>query len=320
MSTAAPDSPATRRPRPGASRPEPRRGPRPASSPRPLGELLLEARLITSEELEAALEKQSKSKLRLGEALVDLGFVSEEQILPFMQRQLNLPATKLREGMIDPLVVRIIPRAKAEAYHALAMFKVRDTLTRRHERSAEPPAGGRPGAGHGLQGAARLRDPRGHRADDPAVLRGRIPGGHGHGRPRRNRRRAAERLGGRGSGLDRVPGGRQPDHQPGQLLHPPSDPPGGQRHPHRAEPALFGRAVPRGRLAAGSAPAAAGHPSGHRLPHQGHGQDGHRRAPPAAGRPLPRGRRGARDRPPRLQPSRPCSARRSCSASSTAAA
>ncbi len=94
-----------------------------------LGEQLVGARLITAEELAAALEKQSKSKGRLGEVLVELGFVGEEQILPFIQRQLNLPAVKLREGLIDPKVVRIIPRAKAEAFHAIALFKVRDTLT-----------------------------------------------------------------------------------------------------------------------------------------------------------------------------------------------
>ncbi len=94
-----------------------------------LGEQLVGARLITAEELAAALEKQSKSKGRLGEVLVELGFVAEEQILPFIQRQLNLPAVKLREGLIDPKVVHLIPRPKAEAFHAIALFKVRDTLT-----------------------------------------------------------------------------------------------------------------------------------------------------------------------------------------------
>lgn len=106
---------------------------RPENPPAPgrplLGEQLVGARLITAEELAAALEKQNKSKGRLGEVLVELGFVAEEQILPFIQRQLNLPAVKLREGLIDPKVVRIIPRAKAEAFHAIALFKVRDTLT-----------------------------------------------------------------------------------------------------------------------------------------------------------------------------------------------
>jgi type IV pilus assembly protein PilB len=94
-----------------------------------LGEQLVGAQLITAEELDAALARQSKSKTRLGEALVEMGFVAEDQILPYMQRQLNLPAARLRDGMIDPRIVRIIPRAKAETYSAVAMFRVRDTLS-----------------------------------------------------------------------------------------------------------------------------------------------------------------------------------------------
>jgi len=40
-----------------------------------LGERLLGAGLITPEELEAALQRQSKTQLRLGETLIDLGLV-----------------------------------------------------------------------------------------------------------------------------------------------------------------------------------------------------------------------------------------------------
>ena len=94
-----------------------------------LGEQLVSARLITADALEDVLAKQGKSKLRLGEALVDMGVVSEEQILPHLSRQLGVPATKIREGMIDPLVVRLIPRPMAESFGVVAMFKVRDTLS-----------------------------------------------------------------------------------------------------------------------------------------------------------------------------------------------
>jgi type IV pilus assembly protein PilB len=114
-------------PSPGVASGAERRAAAGASASR-LGEQLVGARLITAEELETALQKQGKSRLRLGEALVDLGVVSEEHILPHLQRQLGVPTTKIREGMIDPLVVRLIPRPKAEAYVALAMFKVRETL------------------------------------------------------------------------------------------------------------------------------------------------------------------------------------------------
>ncbi len=126
--TSAQVSPTSSLPSPPAATPLARRPSSPSVSSR-LGEELVGARLITAEDLENALQKQSRSKSKLGEALVELGIVSEDEILPHLQRHLSLPATKLREGMIDPHVVRLIPRAKAEAFCAVAMFKVRDTLS-----------------------------------------------------------------------------------------------------------------------------------------------------------------------------------------------
>ncbi len=96
---------------------------------RALGAQLMSAELITADELEAALKRQSEKRLRLGEALVDLGFVSDEQILPYIQRQLGVPAVRLREGLIDPAVVKLLPRPTADRLMALPLFKVRDQLS-----------------------------------------------------------------------------------------------------------------------------------------------------------------------------------------------
>ena len=95
----------------------------------PLGERLIQAGLLTAEELEAALKEQSNKQLRLGEALIELGFIEEAELLPFMQRQLSVPAIQLRDGLIDPAVVNLLPRPKAEELCALLMFKVRDRVT-----------------------------------------------------------------------------------------------------------------------------------------------------------------------------------------------
>lgn len=95
----------------------------------PLGEQLVGANLITGDELEAALKMQSAKGQKIGEILLELGVLNEEQILPFIQRQMNLPAVKIREGLIDPAVVRLLPREVSERLEALAMFKVRDALT-----------------------------------------------------------------------------------------------------------------------------------------------------------------------------------------------
>src|SRR3972149_1571798 len=79
-----------------------------------LGQLLVGADVITPQQLDQALAEGSQKGLRLGEALVDMGMVQEEAILPFIEGHLGVPATRLRDGIIDPVAVRLIPRRIAE--------------------------------------------------------------------------------------------------------------------------------------------------------------------------------------------------------------
>jgi type IV pilus assembly protein PilB len=95
----------------------------------PLGERLVRAGVLKPDELEAALNQHSNKKVQLGETLLELGFVDEDTLLHFLGQQLRLPAVRLRDGLIDPAVVRLLPRNKAEAFCAIAMFKVRNTLS-----------------------------------------------------------------------------------------------------------------------------------------------------------------------------------------------
>ena len=94
----------------------------------PLGQRLLSADLIGEEDLEAALQHQSEKGQKLGESMLELGFASEEQLLPFIEAQLGFPGIKLREGLLDPLAVQLLPRPFAEALGVLALFKVHHKL------------------------------------------------------------------------------------------------------------------------------------------------------------------------------------------------
>lgn len=94
-----------------------------------LGELLLRSGHLTQVELEAALSEHKSKGLKLGEALLQLGFVNEETLLRCLGQQLDIPFIRMREGTCDPAVVKLFPRAKAEAYCALGMFLVRGKLT-----------------------------------------------------------------------------------------------------------------------------------------------------------------------------------------------
>ena len=94
----------------------------------PLGQQLVSANLIASDELEAALNLQAKNGQKLGEVLLELGFANEEQLLPFVELQLGVPGVRLREGMLDPLAVRVLPRNLAQNLTALALFQIKNTL------------------------------------------------------------------------------------------------------------------------------------------------------------------------------------------------
>jgi type IV pilus assembly protein PilB len=103
--------------------------PRPSRAGRvTLGQQLVGADIITPQQLDQALAEGSQKGLRLGETLVEMGMVQEDTILPFIENHLGVPATRLRDGMIDPVAVRLLPRRVAERLDAVALFKIRDTL------------------------------------------------------------------------------------------------------------------------------------------------------------------------------------------------
>ena len=95
----------------------------------PLGELLVQAGIVTQDELEIAVGQHSAKKTRLGETLLEMGFVNEATLLQFLSRQMNLPSARLRDGLIDPAVVRLLNKAKAISLCAIVLFKVRDVIS-----------------------------------------------------------------------------------------------------------------------------------------------------------------------------------------------
>lgn len=94
-----------------------------------LGESLVRDGFLTREQLEAALAEHAVGKRRLGETLLEMGLIEEQPLLHYLGRQLGVPGVHLRDGLIDPAVVRLLPRAKAEALCALVMFRVRNTIS-----------------------------------------------------------------------------------------------------------------------------------------------------------------------------------------------
>ncbi|UOD35636.1 hypothetical protein DSN97_04760 [Deferribacteraceae bacterium V6Fe1] len=72
-----------------------------------LGDLLLEYKLITQADLDEALRLQNKGeKKRIGEILVELGKVAEDDIQYLISKQLNIPFVFLRDTILDDDLIK----------------------------------------------------------------------------------------------------------------------------------------------------------------------------------------------------------------------
>jgi type IV pilus assembly protein PilB len=74
-----------------------------------LGEMLLEAGLLTNEQLTQALAATKESNLKLGQVLIRGGFVSESEIIELLSQQLKVDKYRPEKYPVDPDLVEIIP-------------------------------------------------------------------------------------------------------------------------------------------------------------------------------------------------------------------
>jgi type IV pilus assembly protein PilB len=94
-----------------------------------LGDLLLKENLISQQQLKEALEHQRVSGGRLGNCLIKLGFVTDDEITAILSRQYGVPSINLSFFDIDPSVVKLIPVETAQKYQILPLSRVGSTLT-----------------------------------------------------------------------------------------------------------------------------------------------------------------------------------------------
>ncbi|THE15293.1 type II secretion system protein GspE [Bacillus timonensis] len=94
---------------------------------RRLGDLLIEAGLLTEQQLKQALEDQSESQ-KLGDILLQKGFITEQQLIEVLEFQLGIPHVSLFRYPIDTSLTTLIPKEMARRHHLIALRKDGDKL------------------------------------------------------------------------------------------------------------------------------------------------------------------------------------------------
>jgi len=84
-----------------------------------LGDILVNARLLTTEQLKVALQKQHNTGLRLGEIVERLGFVKEDTILGCLAAQQRKEIVNLQHMVIPTALIKKIPFHIIEKYNII---------------------------------------------------------------------------------------------------------------------------------------------------------------------------------------------------------
>ncbi len=93
-----------------------------------IGEMLVAGGMIKEEQLTRALEEQKKRGGKVGEILVDLGFVNEHNLATFLARQLHLPYIEIEKQLVDPDSVKMLPADVARRITAIPLYKDKEAL------------------------------------------------------------------------------------------------------------------------------------------------------------------------------------------------
>jgi type IV pilus assembly protein PilB len=94
-----------------------------------LGDLLVKAKLVTPEQVDAALVSQRTEGGKFGEALIRIGAASEQDITETLSQQFGVPSIDLAHFDIDPSIIKVVPGEVARKYGVLPVNKTGATLT-----------------------------------------------------------------------------------------------------------------------------------------------------------------------------------------------
>ncbi len=93
-----------------------------------IGDILLDANLITSDQLNMALDKSKETKKRLGEYLIDAGIISESQLIDVLKLQLGIDFIDLTKTNIPVSLASLVPKNLAKQYGVVPVKEQGDVL------------------------------------------------------------------------------------------------------------------------------------------------------------------------------------------------
>jgi len=94
-----------------------------------IGDLLVQNKVISENQLMSALAEQKKTGHKLGNTLVELGYIEEQRLLEFLSQQLQIPLIDLEDFKLEPSTVQTLSENVARRYRVIVLEnRERDVL------------------------------------------------------------------------------------------------------------------------------------------------------------------------------------------------
>lgn len=94
-----------------------------------IGQLLIDAGIITEDQIEIALSYKQEHQVYMGEAIIALGYLSEKELATTLSDQLDIPYLELNSYQIQNESLEIINEPFARENHIIPLFFLGDELT-----------------------------------------------------------------------------------------------------------------------------------------------------------------------------------------------
>lgn len=94
-----------------------------------LGDILVEANVITEEQLNYALQMQKTTRKKLGEVLTEEEIVSEQEIIQVLEFQLGIPHMDINKFFINPETTKLIDEKLARRHNIIPISKSGNIIT-----------------------------------------------------------------------------------------------------------------------------------------------------------------------------------------------
>ncbi len=94
-----------------------------------LGESLVDAGLITADQLKDAQAEEQRSGNRMRKVVVQMGFIDEGDLVEFLSENLGLPRIDLSNFLVDQKIIELIPEELARKYELVPVLKIGNRLT-----------------------------------------------------------------------------------------------------------------------------------------------------------------------------------------------